>query len=210
VLVLVPIEVTARSVGFVRVRRTRRLPGSDLHPGPRRVPPARAVADLALESTRLDDVRTLVAQSIRARLCSVDELRAELEQGPRRGSAHLRTALDDVSGGSWSAPEAAAARLLRGAKVPPFEQNAAIVLPDGRRYYADFLWRRLRAVLEIDSVAHHLDPRDWRATMDRHFALETLGYAVVHRTPRDVAADPAGFAAGIEQWLLRRARDIHR
>ncbi len=205
VLVLVPHRRGARSTAWVRIRRTRRLPEPALQPGPPRVPFARAVADYALQLRWLDDVRAVVAEAARRGLCSVDEVAVELDAGPRHGSALLRRALADVAGGAWSAPEARAARLLRAAGIPPFEQNTRIELPGGRHYVVDFLWRELHAILEIDSVEHHLDPADWAATMDRHLALETLGFSVAHRPPSAVRDHPQRFVHEISAWLASRA-----
>lgn len=106
--------------------------------------------------------------------------------------------------GAWSAPEARAARLLRAAGLGPFEQNVALRLPDGSVRIVDFLWRELRAVLEIDSAEHHLDPVQWRATMDRHLALETAGFAVVHRAPSAVFTAPHRFVRDVEAFLAGR------
>jgi very-short-patch-repair endonuclease len=210
VLVLVPLATAVRSTAWVRVRRTRCMPERALLPGPARAALARAVADLARERPALDDVRTLLAQAVRSRLCTVDELTDELHAGPRNGSAHLRRALAEVSAGAWSAPEARAARILTAARIRPFEQNARIELPGGGDLIVDFLWRELRAVLEIDSVEHHLDPVDWRATMDRHLQLETLGFSVVHRTPALVATQPTRFVREIDAWLQARAHLLGR
>jgi very-short-patch-repair endonuclease len=214
VLVLVPSTLGPRSTAWVRVRRTVRLPApvSAAVPGPgdtrrylRCAPVARAVADLALESTRLDDVRALVAQAVRGRHCTLAELHSELEAGPRNRSSRLRQALAGVSAGAWSAPEARAAATLRRAGIVDFDQNVALHIA-GRRLVVDFLWRRRRAVLEIDSVEHHLDPADWRRTLDRHLALTTAGFSVIHRTPRDVMIDPARFVADVVAWLANLPR----
>jgi very-short-patch-repair endonuclease len=166
VLVLAPParEPPAASRSYVRIRRTARLPEAAAIPGPPRAHPARAVADLSLELPRLDDVRTVVAQSVRRRLCTIDQIAAALAAGPRRGSAHLRR-------------------------------------PDGRFLIADFLWRDLNAILEIDSVEHHLDPADWRARMDRHPLLETVGHAVVHRAPAAIFSAPDRFVRDIGACL---------
>ena len=204
ILVLVPLRSGHRSTGWVQVRPTERLPARRLAPGPACAPFSRAVADLAREWRRVDDVRALVTEVVRRGLCTVEELAAELATGPRRGSAHLRQAIAEASGGAWSAPEARAATLLRRAHVAPFEQNARIDLPDGRHKVVDFLWRKLRAVLEIDSEAHHSLPGDRDATDDRHLVLETLGYSVVHRTPWTVINRPAEFVTGIKAWLAGR------
>lgn len=206
ILVLVPRSHRVRSAGWVRIRRTHRIPPPDLVPGPPRVPVARAVADHALTLHRIDDVRTVVAEAVRRRLSTVDEISAELEAGPRNGSALLRQAIDEVGAGAWSAPEARAARLLRRAGVPPFEQNARIDLPGGRYYIADFLWRDLWAILEIDSVENHFDPADWSATMDRHLVLETIGFSVTHRPPSAVNTYPGRFVRDVTAWLASRQR----
>lgn len=203
ILVLVPSHSGARSVRWVRTRRTRRLPELDLRPGPPAATVARAVADYTLTCVDLDDVRAVVAEASRRQLCALDDVAAELTAGPRNGSAHLRRALLEVTAGAWSAPEARAAALLRRSGIPPFEQNARIELAD-RVVLADFLWQDLRAVLEIDSVEHHLDPTGWRSTMDRHLALETAGYSVVHRPPSAVRLEPERFVRDIAQWLTAR------
>lgn len=205
VLVLVPILSGHQSIAGVRVRPTARLPPRRLAPGPARAPLPRAVADLALERRGVDDVRALVTEVVRRRLCTVNELTAELEAGPRRGSAHLRQALAEVAAGAWSAPEARAASLLRRARAPRFEQNVRIDLPGDRYLVVDFLWRALKAVLEIDSAEHHSRPGDRDATDDRHLALEALGYSVVHRTPWVVKNGPDQFVAGIQRWLAGRS-----
>jgi very-short-patch-repair endonuclease len=208
-LVLVPRRSTATTRQWVRIRRTGRMPVPAAFPGPPRADFARAVADLALERPRLDDVRALVTQAIRAGLCTGEQLSTELVEGPRRHSKNLRLALEDVLAGAWSAPEARAARLLRTAHVPPFEQNARIDLPDGRHVVADFFWRTLRAVLEIDSVQHHFrTPAQRDATDDKHLRLMAAGIAVAHRTPWAINREPARFVRGMERWLAARAREL--
>jgi very-short-patch-repair endonuclease len=209
VLVLVPRQVHVRPAGWVRLRRTDRMPDPALRPGPRRADPARAVADLALEWPRLDDVRALVTQALRARLCTLDELAAELAAGPRRGSRNLRLAITDADADAWSAPEARAAAILRRARVPRFEQNARIDLPDGTYVIVDFYWRDLRAVLEIDSDAHHwLDPADRDATSRRQSTLQTYGYTVMSRRPSAIIRSPQQFRGDVEAWLAGRRVEL--
>jgi hypothetical protein len=209
VLVLVPPTNWARSTGWVQIRRTSRAMTQLPDIGPARVEVARAVADYALTLTRLDDVRQIVARAVRESRCTLDELAEELEAGPRNGSALLRQALAEVSAGAASAPEARAASILRRCGAPLFEQNVRIQLPDGRCFVLDLYWRRLRAVLEIDSAEYHLDPADWRATMDRHLALTTYGLSVVHRPP-SALSDEGRFAAEIKAWLDGLARNLPR
>jgi hypothetical protein len=206
-LVLVPRDTWVRSVGSVRIRRTARPLARLLDIGPPRVEIARAVADHALTLERIDDVRHLIARAVREQRCTVAELVRELEAGPRNGSALLRQALGEVGNGAASAPEARAAAIMRRNGVPPFEQNVSIRLPDGRCFVVDFYWRRLRAVLEIDSIEYHLDPADWRGTLDRHMALSTCGLSVVHRPP-SALGDEDRFASEVKAWLDRLARNL--
>lgn len=208
ILLLVPRAHHIRPAGFVRLRRTDRMPLVAQIAGPRRAAPARAVADLALEWRILDDVRTLVSQAVRARLCSIPELWTEYEEGPHKHSANLRRAIVDIDAGAWSAPEARAASLLINANVPPFEQNARVNFPDGTWLYVDFLWRALRAVLEIDSDEHHADPLQRDRTDARHLKLHSLGLSVVHRRPAVLFREPARFQREMSRWLSARAHEV--
>lgn len=207
-LVLVPPGNRIDSCRWVLVRASAREVRPHLWPGPCHADIARAAADHALSLRRLDDVRALVAMVVRDGRCTLDELEHELDAGPRNGSGFLRQALAEVGLGAASAPEARAACALRNAPdVPAFEQNVELRLPSGRRYVADFYWRVLRAVLEIDSVEYHLEAADWRATMDRHLDLTTIGLSVVHRPP-SALRDEAGFVHGIATWLANRAIEL--
>ena len=210
VLVLVPGGRQPRSVGWVRVRPSDRPVHRALLPGPPRVEIARAVSDTCVGRRFQDDVRALVSEVVRRKLCTIDELAAELRHTPRRGSAFLREAIDEVGGGAWSAPEARAAKLLRQAKLPAFRQNVKIDLPNGSYFIADALWDELRAILEIDSESYHaLAGEDADGTSDRHLVLETMGYTVVHRSPRLIIRQPDRFVQGIARWLHARQRELH-
>lgn len=65
----------------------------------------------------------------------------------------------------------------------------------------DFLWRALRAVLEIDSETFHALAGAADATSDRHMWLEADGYSVAHRTPAQIARQPATFVDSVSAWL---------
>jgi hypothetical protein len=207
ILVLTPPDNHTSSAGWVRIRRTLRPFEIEHSLGPRHVPPARAAADLALETRRLDDVRALVARVVQDGHCTLDELGAELDAGPRRGSAHLRKALEEVGWGAASAPEARAARILRGAGITGFVQNAVVRLPNGSTRVVDFYWPDLRACLEIDSVEWHFNQRDWKATLDRHLALSQGGLSVVHLPP-SALTDAGKFVADVRAWLSARAAEL--
>jgi hypothetical protein len=99
--VLLPAERQRVDVNFVRLHRTARLPASAMLAGPVRLaPPPRAVADTAWQLTSVDDVRAVVAAALSSGRCTLDELTAELNQGPIRGSAAFRSVLTDLTGPS--------------------------------------------------------------------------------------------------------------
>lgn len=138
-------------------------------------------------------------------MATAEQLWAEVELGARNGRALVRQAVLEVTAGSQSAPEAKAACLLDAAGLGPFEQNAPLMIA-GRTYRPDFLWRALRAILEIDSFEHHFLRRDWQRTLDRHFVLEAAGYSVIH-VPPSALEDRAAFVARVRVWLTSRHRD---
>jgi very-short-patch-repair endonuclease len=206
-LVLAPLTCRRRSRRWVQVRSTKRLPGRVLGQGIALAPVARAVADHALTLNRIDDVRAITSRVIQRRRCTLDDLGKELEDGPRNGSALLREALTDVGYGAWSAREARAARSLRKARLGPFEQNAKVIGPYGETYFVDFLWRELRAALEIDSREFHFDEPEWKQTQIRHRKLETMGYSAVHMPPSEVKNE-AQFISDVRLWLAGRAHSV--
>jgi len=116
--VLVPAGRQRVDVNFVRLHRTARLPASAVPAGagpggagpggggpggagsggPLRLAPApRAVADAAWQLTSVEDVRAVVGDALSSGRCTLDELTAELNEGPIRGSAALRTVLADLA-----------------------------------------------------------------------------------------------------------------
>jgi transcriptional regulator with AbiEi antitoxin domain of type IV toxin-antitoxin system len=96
--VLLPAERQRVDVNFVRLHRTARLPASAMPAGPVRLaPPPRAVADIAWQLTSVDDVRAVVAAALSSGRCTLDELTAELNAGPIRGSAAFRSVLTELA-----------------------------------------------------------------------------------------------------------------
>ncbi len=75
--------------------------------GPLRLAPVpHAVADTAWLLTSADDVRAVVEDALSSGRCTLDELAAELNEGPIRGSAALRavlTSLTDLTDASHTA-----------------------------------------------------------------------------------------------------------
>jgi hypothetical protein len=214
VLVLSPSGMN-RVVGGVRIRRTDRPFGRRVQPlgAPYEltplVPVVRAVADHALDCRDLGSVRAMVGAAVQRRHCTVPELLAEYEDGPRNRSKLLRIALGEAADGARSAAEAEAARRLARGPVPPFELNVPVVDEYGTLLYVvDELWRELRAAVEIDSREYHFSVEDWEATLARHNELTRYGLAITHYPPRQVRRRGSTFVPEVADWLQRRAIEI--
>jgi len=145
-----------RTVLGVRIRPTartydRRIVTVDEATGARWAvaAPARAIADTALLYRARAPVRALVTSSVQRGVCSPEQLAVELAHGPRRDSAHLRRALEDVLAGARSIAEAEAADVLRAHALPPFALIVPSHYPFDHRLFAIayVLWPGLRAIL---------------------------------------------------------------
>ena len=138
--VLVPAGRRRVSTVYVRVHPTVRPPRCWTHAsGVRVADPHRAVVDAARQLRRLQDVRALLLTALCQRWCGLDQLRAELDAGPRNGTALCRRALRDGEAGAWSAPEAEVADVARAdPRLPELLLNPTLVIrgrvlgqPDG-------------------------------------------------------------------------------
>jgi hypothetical protein len=178
-------------------------------PSVRVVNPARAIADTAPSYGRLQPIRALVTAAVQRGLCTPADLATELAAAPRNGSALLRRALSDVIDGALSIAEAEVIDLLRSVGVPPFEVNAPVYDARGRLLYrVDFLWRDLKAIVEVDSREFHFGEDEWKSTMQRHNVLTAMGYAVTHYPPSVIRARQRAWAADVAGWLAARSREI--
>ena len=126
-------------------------------------------------------------------LLTPEDLLGEYAVGPRNGSYFLRRAVRRCArrcafgrrGRGHRRSRRRGAARLRDERCRCADQPGACAI------VADVLWRSLRAVLEIDSRAHHGSERDWLATMRgtthspprvRGRALGTDRYSRGHRT----------------------------
>ena len=118
--VLVPMTQAARRVGFITVRRTRRLDVCALRRPPLIVGSrARSVIDAARSARSDDEARAVVIEAAQRRLVQLSELEHEVEAGAKRDSARARRAVRDVRAGAWSLPEAELLELCAGSAVLP-------------------------------------------------------------------------------------------
>jgi hypothetical protein len=210
--VLVPAARRRASTGHVRVHPTRRPTSVWVIDGVRPAEPHRAVIDAGRRLTRLQDVRGLVLAAVCQRWCSIDRLRAELEAGPRNGTALCRRAIRDAEAGAWSAPEAevadVAAAAVRDGRLPPFLLNPTLLLdgvvigvPDGWLLGLGLGW-------EVESRRHHSSDPDFDATLARHDGFAAHGLQLLHVTPRRARLLGAAYAQVLADAVGGRRRAV--
>jgi very-short-patch-repair endonuclease len=204
--VLVPAPRKMQSIGFARIWRTTRLPERPWTAiGIRYAPPPRAVADAALTLATVDEVRAIVADAVQRNKCTVPELAAELSEGPVRGSARFRQALEEVTIGVRSVAEGDLRRLLQRGKLPMPYFNAKLYVGEVFLAQPDAWWPDAGLAVEVDSREWHLSPSDWEHTMHRHAQMSARGIIVLHFTPRQISRQPDQVLTAIGQALKSAA-----
>lgn len=190
--VLAPASTRVQSMGFARVIRTSRMPGS--YCSTRQIRFARlprAVADAARGMSRLSDVRAVVSEAVQKGRCGIPSLIAELNAGPAAGSRRLRLALTEISDGIRSAAEADLRTIIirSGLETPMY--NARLYLLDGTELgIADAWWQRAGVAAEVDSRQYHLSAGDHEQTTKRHNRLEAENINLLHFLPSTIRQEP--------------------
>jgi hypothetical protein len=146
-------------------------------------------------------VRALICEAVQRALVGTDELVRELEEGPRRGSALARRAIDDVVAGCRSAPECELRDVLSLSDVlPPAVFNELI--PGDRWLRPDAHWPERRLIVEIDSVEWHRQGNAYERTEQRRAYLASQGWTVIPVSPERLRACPHEVLAEIEAAYL--------
>jgi len=197
--VLVPLQARRQGTADVRLHRTARLPELvDVLPSRRYALPHRAAADTARWLTSMREARAVIAGAVQNGACTVGQLTEELNAGPVRDSALLRSVLAEVGAGVRSAPEAELRELIKRAALPQPLFNPRLYLPDGTFLGSpDVWWAEAGLALEVDSKRWHLSPDDWERTMDRHSRFGAHAIVTLHFTPHQLRADPASVIAAM-------------
>ena len=205
---LVPMARQVRSVGYVHVERTKRLPAAIVRAGIPLAPVPRACIDAARRLTRPGDVAELLADAVQRGLCTVGALVEELGETTRRGTAVPRSVLGDVAEGIRSAAERQSKALWRRAGLPEAWWNVAVYDEDGRFLGVADCWAdEVAMVWETESSEWHLSPADHDATVERAAAFTAAGAIYTATKPRKLRTDPEGVAATLRATYERaRAR----
>jgi hypothetical protein len=210
--VLVPWTVNRQSTQFVRIHRTRRMPGFYTSGAVRFSGVARAVADAAREFASLDDVRTAVAEAVQKRASTIGEIGLELDNGPSHDTIHLRTALAEVRDGIRSVAEARFRQRVQRSDLPRPVFNAFLRAADGTDIgEVDAWWADAGVSVEIDSHEYHFYRDGWLRTDAKRSRLLKHGIFPHNIAPTRVDRDwsaiydelKSSIAKGLERPRLR-------
>ena len=200
--VLVPMTQAARRVGFITVRRTRRLDVCALRRPPLIVASrARSVIDAARSARSDDEARAVVIEAAQRRLVQLAELEHEVEAGATRNSARARRAVRDVRAGAWSVPEAELLQLCAGSAVlPAVYAGLELEAPDGAVLVSLDVWvDDIAMALMVHSRAFHARDADWEGTVEQDGVLAEHGVIVLAFTAGSVSRDAARVLRRIER-----------
>ncbi|HEX6522056.1 MAG TPA: hypothetical protein VF070_18920 [Streptosporangiaceae bacterium] len=201
--VLVPADRRRRSVSFVQVQRTFRMPLQVSTRGPLQfalVP--RAVMDTARATNDRSTVRAVIADAIQLGRCSLRQLAAELDDGPVRHSALARSVLAEVGQGIRSTAEGDLLDLLKESGLPMPLLNPDLYMGDEFIARPDAWWPDAGVAVEVDSREWHISPAAWEKTMARHSLMFSLGIYPLHFSPRQLRQESAA--------VIKRIRDTYQ
>lgn len=202
--VLVPWTVKRQSTAFIRIHRTRRMPAFYTTGTVRFTRAARAVADAARQFTSLDDVRSIVAEAIQKRACTIGEIGLELDNGPSRDTAHLRTALAEVRDGIRSVAEARFRQRVLRSDLPQPVFNAYLRAADGSDIgEVDAWWANAGVSVEIDSQEYHFYRDGWLKTDAKRSRLLMHGIFPHNIAPTRVDTDWAAIYGELKSSIAK-------
>jgi hypothetical protein len=201
--VLVPADSRRKSIGYVQIRRTTRMPKDLYTTGPIRfTSPVRAVADAARGMIRFSDVQALVCEAVQRGRCTLEELVAELNDGPTPGRRWYRMALAELSEGVRSAAEADLKRLIDRSDLEKPLYNADLYSLDGIFLGRPDAWfARAGVAGEVDSRQYHMGARDYEETTRRHNRMEAAGIHMLHWLPSTIKAEPGTVIANLRDAI---------
>ncbi|GIF72306.1 type IV toxin-antitoxin system AbiEi family antitoxin domain-containing protein [Asanoa siamensis] len=208
---LVPGDARRKSSGHVVVSRASELDSFPRDAGLYRVcSPARAVVDAGRELREMRPIRAITAEAIQRGFTDLVALNEEVRRAKRSRTALIRRAVDEVSAGVRSAPEAELRECMSGSALYPLLRwNPMLRLVDGSVLPTPDGWIAASAIaIEVDSQEFHYSPDGWRRTIDRHNDLSRYGVLVLHFTPAEIRAKPARVRQVIED--AHNARHLAR
>jgi hypothetical protein len=129
-----------------------------------------------------------VLEAVQRRLVTIDDLRHELEAGPRQGSRALRAALAEAEQGAWSVPEARLAELVRACPgLPEMWANPRLVAGGVTLPTPDGWFDDVGLAIQVHSKQYHSGDLEWEKTVSADGVYAEHGIPLVAVTPRQIA-----------------------
>jgi hypothetical protein len=200
----------AASAGWIAVRRIRNLSAEEAT----RVGflPATTVARTLVDLSALlasEALERVVDDALVRRLVTPPRLRSAIERTGGRGHTGigtLRRALEPwlEDGELDSVTEAAFARVMAQAGIPPPVRQFSVTRSDGVEARLDFAWPALRLGLEVDGYRWHGGARSHALDSVRINNLAALGWEILRTTPRELRDNPGPVLAALSFRLASR------
>jgi hypothetical protein len=168
---------------FVSFERTTRVPVPIWHGEVPLAPPARATIDAARQESDSDRLRRILCLPVYHGLCTVEELRTEVDCGNQRGTAAVRQMLRDLGSLKETYRHGTARELLRRMPLPMPAWNMTICDLQGHPIGAvDAWWDEIALGWQFGGSVTGSGP-----TMN-HLALVAAGVVLVRSTPDQLFA----------------------
>ena len=202
----VEISVVARerrSRNGIRVHRIRAIDQRELQreQGLWVSSPARAVLEVAAVGTR-DELVDVIDAGLALRRFTPGDLKLVMARNrPCRGSGRLAEVVadDTTMAISRSKAEKALLRLIRDARLPMPETNVRF-----GRFEADFVWRKERVIVELDSATYHGGPGVFQRDHEKDLVFRGAGFDVLRPTRAHVVHEGPRVLVLLVQALARR------
>lgn len=162
--------------------------------------PARVVLEVAAVAP--DELPAVLDEGLARRRITREELEAVLARNrPCRGAARLAALLGDETAMTITRSDAEKAflKLIRDAHLPIPETN----VPFGP-YEPDFLWRRERLIVELDSPTFHGGPRAFQNDREKDLFYRDADFDSMRMTREHVIRAPAIVLVRVVKALERR------
>ncbi|RSM58623.1 hypothetical protein DMH04_55945 [Kibdelosporangium aridum] len=198
---LVPGTRRLSSREYVRVERTSRMPRARIIKGLAFAPPHRAAVDAARRIRDPSERRALLFAPIDAGICTIEQVRAEIDAGAQRGTAALRELLHEVLAPPLTSTvhQGWAKRVIREAPLPVPEWDVPIHTANGQAIgIADAWW---------DSVGLAWDfgnQRD-RGIRRREEAFTSAGLIFVRTTVAELRSNVDAVILALARAYLKAA-----
>lgn len=159
---------------------------------------ARTVVDVARQR-RFSGALCAADAALKTGLCSLADLRDELDAAARRsGIAHARAVIDFADGQAESVLESISRLAVHRLRLPAPELQVELKLSSGRVARVDLFWKEFNLVGECDGVAKYGAER----------GVERVREVLEEEKERQIEIESDGFR--VSRWLMKHATDQAR